>query len=174
MRKVYHNIFIWIGENGCVKTTGAFSSSLVACRLEWNGVIWRACAAYGTGGCGAMSQNRNQDFFHALKTLPILDSIWLAGFKRLRTMPKPEIDFPLAPISHPLKSHAFRPLLSGLSVTHNRPMLTQVTRDPIGGWRNLIYGRVIIVAIMAWWGEKEEGGWFWPNWSGPVCWYQHF
>ena len=44
----------------------------------------------------------------------------------------------------------------------------------IRGWRNLLHGRVIIVAIMAWWGEKEEGGWFWPSWAGPVCWYQHF
>ena len=23
-------------------------------------------------------------------------------------------------------------------------------------------------------GEKEEGGCFWPNWAGPVCWYQQF
>ena len=44
----------------------------------------------------------------------------------------------------------------------------------IGGWRNLIHGRGTIVAIMAWWGEKKEWGWFWPNWTGPVCWYQHF
>ena len=40
--------------------------------------------------------------------------------------------------------------------------------------KNLIYGRVINVAIMAWLGEKEEGGWFWPNWAGPVSWYQQF
>ena len=44
----------------------------------------------------------------------------------------------------------------------------------IGAWRNLIYGQVIIVALMAWWGEKEEKGWIWPNWAGAVCWYQQF
>ena len=43
---------------------------------------------------------------------------------------------------------------------------------PIGGWRNLIYERGTIVAIMAWWSEKEEGGWFWADWAGPVGWYQ--
>ena len=42
----------------------------------------------------------------------------------------------------------------------------------IGGWRNLIYERGTIVAIMAWWGEDEEGGWFWADWAGPVGWYQ--
>ena len=44
----------------------------------------------------------------------------------------------------------------------------------IGGWRNLIYRRGTIVAIMAWWGEKEGGGWFWADWAGIVGWYQQF
>ena len=27
---------------------------------------------------------------------------------------------------------------------------------------------------MAWWGEKEGGGWFWADWAGIVGWYQQF
>ena len=42
----------------------------------------------------------------------------------------------------------------------------------IGAWRNLIYEWGTMVAIIAWWGEKEEGGWFWADWAGPVGWYQ--
>ena len=67
--------------------------------------------------------------------------------------------------------------LEHLHLKHRRKSLGQINQNcatscGIGGWRNLIYERGTIVAVMAWWGEKEEGGWFWADWAGPVGWYQ--